>query len=87
MNDTIEWCRLSCGGHGYAHYSGLPGLYFECSPNVTLEGENQVLYLQVARYLVKLSSTVEKNPDRVPYYFDYILKAKETLKSESKDLT
>lgn len=54
---------------------------------MTLEGENQVLYLQVARYLVKLSSTVEKNPDRVPYYFDYILKAKETLKSESKDLT
>ena len=25
--NCAEWCRLSCGGHGYAHYSGLPSIY------------------------------------------------------------
>ena len=54
MVDTAEWCRLSCGGHGYAHYSGIPAIYFDTAPNVTLEGENQVMYLQVARYLLKV---------------------------------
>jgi acyl-CoA oxidase len=24
VNETCEWTRLSCGGHGFAHYSGLP---------------------------------------------------------------
>jgi acyl-CoA oxidase len=23
--ECFEWCRLSCGGHGFGHYSGLPG--------------------------------------------------------------
>lgn len=32
--NCAEWCRLSCGGHGFAHYSGLPTIFFEMSPNV-----------------------------------------------------
>ena len=43
--NAAEWSRLSCGGHGFANYSGLPAIYKENSPNVTLEGENTVLYL------------------------------------------
>ena len=31
---TAEWCRLSCGGHGFAHYSGLPAIYKDTAPNV-----------------------------------------------------
>lgn len=27
VSNCAEWCRLSCGGHGYAHYSGLPAIY------------------------------------------------------------
>ena len=33
-SNAVEWCRLSCGGHGFAHYSGLPAIYFDLTPNV-----------------------------------------------------
>ena len=32
--DCVEWCRLSCGGHGFAHYSGFPGMFFDLAANV-----------------------------------------------------
>ncbi|CAD8212955.1 unnamed protein product [Paramecium pentaurelia] len=83
--DTAEWCRLSCGGHGFAHYSGIPAIYFDTAPNVTLEGENQVMYLQVARYLLKVLQYVEKNPEKVPFYFNFVLHIKETLANQSTD--
>lgn len=25
--ECIEWCRQSCGGHGYSAYSGFPSMY------------------------------------------------------------
>lgn len=40
---AYEHARLSCGGHGYAHYSGIPGHFFDSAPNVTLEGDNTIL--------------------------------------------
>ncbi|CAK90106.1 unnamed protein product (macronuclear) [Paramecium tetraurelia] len=70
--NCAEWCRLSCGGHGFAHYSGLPTIFFEMSPNIVLEGENTILNLQLARYLLKqLQNTVSK-PDSVPSYFQFL---------------
>ncbi|CAD7696654.1 unnamed protein product [Ostreobium quekettii] len=51
--DGIEACRRSCGGHGYSRLSGLPDLYGFYVKNVTLEGENKVLCLQVGRHLIK----------------------------------
>lgn len=53
---TLHWleiCRLACGGHGFHHYSGIPGMIQEWKPMVTLEGENTVLHMQVARFLLK----------------------------------
>lgn len=52
-NAGIEVCRMSCGGHGYSHSSGLPDIYVEFTPTCTYEGENTVMMLQTARYLVK----------------------------------
>ncbi|XP_050593602.1 probable peroxisomal acyl-coenzyme A oxidase 1 [Bombus affinis] len=49
----IEQLRLSCGGHGYMTASNLPGLYGLATAVCTYEGENTVLHLQTARYLVK----------------------------------
>lgn len=49
----MEICRRCCGGHGFSHYSGLPSLINEYAAHLTHEGENTVLYLQVARYLLK----------------------------------
>jgi acyl-CoA oxidase len=49
----LEISRLACGGHGFSQYSGLPSIIKEYSPNITHEGENTVMYLQVARYIIK----------------------------------
>ncbi|KAL2087220.1 hypothetical protein ACEWY4_018279 [Coilia grayii] len=52
-NAGIEVCRMACGGHGYSHCSSLPSIYVTFTPTCTYEGENTVMMLQTARYLVK----------------------------------
>uniref|UniRef100_A0A5B6Z5R1 Acyl-coenzyme A oxidase n=1 Tax=Davidia involucrata TaxID=16924 RepID=A0A5B6Z5R1_DAVIN len=54
--DGIEECRKLCGGHGYLCSSGLPELFAVYVPACTYEGDNIVLLLQVARFLVKTLS-------------------------------
>ncbi|XP_051115292.1 peroxisomal acyl-coenzyme A oxidase 1-like [Andrographis paniculata] len=54
--DGIEECRKLCGGHGYLCSSGLPELFAAFVPACTYEGDNVVLLLQVARFLVKTVS-------------------------------
>nr|XP_053627761.1 probable peroxisomal acyl-coenzyme A oxidase 1 [Cherax quadricarinatus] len=49
----IEICRLACGGHGYLSSSNLPRIYTTTTAAITYEGENTVMWLQVARYLIK----------------------------------
>ena len=53
-NQGSEYLRMSCGGHGYSHASGFPSMYVNNTPNCTYEGENTVLYLQTARFLLKI---------------------------------
>uniref|UniRef100_A0A8B9KXP0 Acyl-coenzyme A oxidase n=1 Tax=Astyanax mexicanus TaxID=7994 RepID=A0A8B9KXP0_ASTMX len=50
---SIEVCRMSCGGHGYSRCSSLPDIYVTFTATCTYEGENTVMMLQTARYLVK----------------------------------
>ncbi|XP_021536659.1 peroxisomal acyl-coenzyme A oxidase 1 isoform X1 [Neomonachus schauinslandi] len=52
-NAAIEACRMACGGHGYSHCSGLPNIYVTFTPTCTFEGENTVMMLQTARFLMK----------------------------------
>uniref|UniRef100_A0A914CTW4 Acyl-CoA oxidase C-terminal domain-containing protein n=1 Tax=Acrobeloides nanus TaxID=290746 RepID=A0A914CTW4_9BILA len=54
---AIEQCRLACGGHGYSLASGLPQLYAIVVAECTYEGENLVMLLQMARYLMKKERT------------------------------
>ncbi|KAL5748442.1 hypothetical protein ACOSP7_025483 [Xanthoceras sorbifolium] len=54
--DAIEECRKLCGGHGYLCSSGLPELFAVYVPACTYEGDNIVLLLQVARFLMKTVS-------------------------------
>lgn len=49
----IETLRLACGGHGYMASSNLFNLYGFGTAARTYEGENTVLLLQTARYLIK----------------------------------
>uniref|UniRef100_A0A1B6C2C4 Acyl-coenzyme A oxidase n=1 Tax=Clastoptera arizonana TaxID=38151 RepID=A0A1B6C2C4_9HEMI len=50
---AVELCRRSCGGHGYMMCSNFPSTYGMVTAAETYEGENTVLLLQTARYLVK----------------------------------
>ncbi|KAM9119752.1 peroxisomal acyl-coenzyme A oxidase 1 isoform 4-T4 [Pangshura tecta] len=52
-NAGIEECRMACGGHGYSRCSGLPDIYVTFTPSCTYEGENTVMMLQTARFLIK----------------------------------
>ncbi|CAK0735983.1 hypothetical protein CVIRNUC_000672 [Coccomyxa viridis] len=52
-SDGMEAARRACGGHGYSLLSGLPTLFTHYVQNVTWEGDNNVMLLQTARYLVK----------------------------------
>ncbi|XP_023828410.1 peroxisomal acyl-coenzyme A oxidase 1 isoform X2 [Salvelinus sp. IW2-2015] len=49
----IEVCRMACGGHGYSRCSALPDIYVNFVPTCTYEGENTVMMLQTARFLIK----------------------------------
>lgn len=51
--EGVEECRRTCGGQGYSHLSGLPELLNSYVQNCTWEGDNKVLCLQCARYIVK----------------------------------
>ncbi|KAM4856805.1 peroxisomal acyl-coenzyme A oxidase 2 [Urocitellus parryii] len=61
-----ELCRRACGGHGYSKLSGLPSLVTQVTASCTYEGENTVLYLQVARFLVKSYLQAKVSPDSAP---------------------
>ena len=60
MAKGMEQCRLSCGGHGYLLSSGLPELYGLNVGACTYEGDNIVLLLQVARFLVKAMRAIKE---------------------------
>ncbi|XP_045075815.1 peroxisomal acyl-coenzyme A oxidase 1-like [Coregonus clupeaformis] len=49
----IEVCRMACGGHGYSRCSALPDIYVNFVATCTYEGENTVMMLQTARFLIK----------------------------------
>ncbi|CAH1782747.1 unnamed protein product [Owenia fusiformis] len=49
----LETLRRACGGNGYLLSNGITNTYIQTLALPTVEGENTVLYLQVARYLMK----------------------------------
>eukprot|EP00039_Didymoeca_costata_P016857 m.307463 g.307463 ORF g.307463 m.307463 type:complete len:759 (-) comp16462_c1_seq3:1104-3380(-) len=48
----IDTCRQAMGGHGYSGYSGLSRMFADFAVQCTWEGDNTVMALQTARYLV-----------------------------------
>ena len=49
----VEVCRMACGGHGFMNSSGFTATYGFAAAAATYEGENTVMLLQTARYLIK----------------------------------
>ncbi|XP_074861400.1 peroxisomal acyl-coenzyme A oxidase 2 isoform X1 [Carettochelys insculpta] len=66
----VEVCLRACGGHGYSALSALPFLYTKVMASCIYEGENTVLFLQTARFLVKCLAAVRSGqpiPPSVAY--------------------
>ncbi|EGT32495.1 hypothetical protein CAEBREN_25370 [Caenorhabditis brenneri] len=53
VGQGIEQARMACGGHGYSMASYISEIYGVAIGGCTYEGENMVMLLQLARYLVK----------------------------------
>lgn len=51
--ETIQTCRRACGGHGYLNSSGFHDIYGSAAAAQAYEGENTVMLLQTARFLMK----------------------------------
>jgi acyl-CoA oxidase len=52
-SDGAEDARNMCGGHGYMLISGLPEIVSSITAMATFEGENWIMWQQVALYLMK----------------------------------
>lgn len=75
---AVQTCRLSCGGHGYLNSSGFNDIYGSVTAAQTYEGENTVLFLQTARYLIKAwnqAQTGEQLTPTVAYLKNYVKKS------------
>ncbi|XP_064651939.1 peroxisomal acyl-coenzyme A oxidase 1-like [Lineus longissimus] len=84
-SSMIETCRLSCGGHGYSHASGLPKIYADATPACTYEGENTVMMLQTARLLKKYHMRAT-NGEHIPGFMAYLSAPRTTRSSIDKNL-
>lgn len=71
----IEQCRLACGGHGYSLASAFPEIYAYSVGGCTYEGENIVMLLQVARFLMKAAEEVRNGNARLANICGYLAKS------------
>lgn len=63
---AVQTCRLACGGHGYLASSAFNDIYGSVTAAQTYEGENTVLFLQTARYLIKAWGQALNNEQLTP---------------------
>jgi acyl-CoA oxidase len=61
--DIIQQSRECCGGHGYSAFSRLGELRESHDPSLTYEGDNHVLMMQVARFLMKVLNNAQKGKE------------------------
>ncbi|XP_037030300.1 probable peroxisomal acyl-coenzyme A oxidase 1 [Bradysia coprophila] len=72
---SVQICRLACGGHGFLNSSGFNDIYGHVAAAQHYEGENTVLLLQTARYLTKAWSLTLQGQKLVPsveYLANYV---------------
>jgi acyl-CoA oxidase len=68
--DGAEEARKMCGGHGYLAISGFPEIAASVTATCTFEGENFVMWGQVAKYLLK-GFDAKKLPADMAYMSEY----------------
>lgn len=50
---SVQTLRLACGGHGYLNSSGFQDCYGTAAAAQAYEGDNTIMFLQTARFLMK----------------------------------
>ena len=58
---SIEECRRCCGGQGFLKSSGIAKIAPDFGEWVTVEGEQVILSLQCARFLIKAANEVRRD--------------------------
>mmetsp|Transcript_3645 Transcript_3645/g.9965 ORF Transcript_3645/g.9965 Transcript_3645/m.9965 type:complete len:707 (+) Transcript_3645:88-2208(+) len=58
--EGLDTCRQCIGGHGYSAYTGLGRMFADFAVQCTWEGDNTVMALQTARYLVSSYEKLQK---------------------------
>ncbi|CAJ0567732.1 unnamed protein product, partial [Mesorhabditis spiculigera] len=83
--NAIEQCRMACGGHGYSAASRFPEIYGVQIGGCTYEGENMVMLLQLARYLMKAADQCQGGQKLSPL-LEYLKgKEKKSRLSDAED--
>ncbi|EGR29306.1 hypothetical protein IMG5_158840 [Ichthyophthirius multifiliis] len=67
----MEKIRQSCGGHGFSTYSGMVERLKVYYPYSTFEGENTIMLLQTARFLIKVAQNQQKITPQCEYLQNY----------------
>ena len=82
---SVQICRLACGGHGYLNSSGFNDIYGFVVAAQHYEGDNTIMLLQTARYLMKSWSQTLKGEKLTPTvaYLEFYIK--QSKKGENFD--
>ncbi|XP_071810948.1 peroxisomal acyl-coenzyme A oxidase 1-like isoform X1 [Apostichopus japonicus] len=81
----LEVLRMSCGGHGFSSASAFPEIYGAFSPTCTFEGENTVMLLQTARFLMKSARQAMKGAKLTPFMSYLLLNQHERCRASKPD--
>lgn len=68
-HESIEECRKCCGGQGFLSSSGIAKLSPDFSEWVTVEGEQVILSLQLARFLIKSVAELREVGTTTHHYY------------------
>lgn len=81
--NSLDKCRLACGGAGYQSNSGFTEIFSQTSPVQTYEGDNTVMLLQASRFVFKLYAKAIKG-ETLGYPFEYLNKRDSLLAIQGK---
>ncbi|CAI5446335.1 unnamed protein product [Caenorhabditis angaria] len=81
-SQSIDQARQACGGHGYSDASYMPTLFTSAIAACTYEGENIVMLLQLAKYLMKAMAKIDGSSEELGVLMQYLKNEKSSKDNE-----